>query len=141
MNKIYIWGAGTNAEYVYSMIDHEHCVIEGIVDQNEDKQGLPWNNKLRIGNPEELKSLEFDYVIFSMMNYGDAVSRGKEIGISEEKMIIYWAPYHGVGIFKDKDKQLQKEQKKRKLYENRLESAPYEWGIKPVPLIEDSDKI
>ncbi len=140
MNKIYIWGAGAYAEYVYSMVDHEHCVIEGIVDKDKGRQGMLWNHELRIGSPEELRRLEFDYVVFSMVNYGDAVSWAKEIRIPEEKMIIYWA-YHGLGILKDRDKELQKEQKKRKLYENRLESVPYEWGIKSVPIIEPPEKL
>lgn len=141
MNRIYIWGAGTFAEHVYSMIDQKNCVIQGIVDQDEEKQGLLWNNKLRIGCPEELCSREFDYVIFSMLKYENAVNQGKQIGIPEDKMILYWKPYNGVEIFKDKDAEIQKEKKKRKICENRLESAPYEWGIKAVPVIESSEKI
>lgn len=141
MKKIYIWGAGAYAKYVYSMIDQEHCVIQGIVDQDENKRGKLWNNKLRIGNPDELRSLEFDYVIFSMANYGEAVSRGKEIGISEDKMIIYWKTYYAAGVLKNKDAELQKEQKRSKIYENRLESAPYEWRVKAVPHIESAENV
>lgn len=141
MNRIYIWGAGDYAEHVYSMIDKKNCVVQGIVDKDEKKQGLLWNNKLRIGCPEELCSAEFDYVIFSMWKYVHAVNMGKQMGIPEDKMVIYWKPYHGVEIFKDKDEEIQKEKKKRKICENRLESAPYEWGIKAVPVIESSEKI
>lgn len=141
MNKIYIWGAGAYAEYVYSMIDQRYCVVQGIVDHDKSKQGLMWNSELRIGCPEELKTLEFDYIIFSMLKYSDAVNMGKQMGISEDKMIVYWKPYNGVQIFRDKDEEIQKEQRKRKVCEDRLESAPYEWGIKKVPYIEPAESL
>lgn len=141
MNNIYIWGAGSYAEYVYSMIDREDCVIQGIVDKDKNKRGMLWKNKLRIGDPAELCNAEYDYVIFSMREFDEAVSMGKKIGIPEDKMIVYWKPNNGVKIFKDKDEEIKRERNRRKIYEDRLDSAPYEWGIKSVPCIESSEKL
>lgn len=141
LNRIYIWGAGVCAEHVYAMINQERCIVQGIVDQDKNKQGKLWNDTLRIGPPEDLCSLQFDYVVFSMMKYDHAVSMCRRMGVPEDRMVIYWRPYNGAGIFKDKEQELLEEQKKRKIYENRLESAPYEWGIREVPVIGSSEKL
>lgn len=141
MKKIYIWGAGSYAEHVCSMIDQSRCMIQGIVDSDEKKQGMLWNQGLRIGRPEELCSAEYDYIVFSMQKFSGAVSMGRKMGIPEDRMVVYWQPYHGVEIFKDKDAELKKERQKRTVCEHRLESAPYEWGLKAVPVIESAEKL
>lgn len=139
MRKVYIWGAGHYAEHVYNMISRETCVIEGMIDLNQEKQGMLWNNTLMIYSPDDLLKLEYDYVILSMIKYESAESQCKELGIPDEKVIIYWKNPESDGVFKSRSLAILEEQRKRKIYENRLDSAPYEWGLKRVPQIEPSE--
>lgn len=68
MNRIYIWGEGGYAEYVYSIIDRASCAIMGIIDSDKRKQGKLWNRELKIHAPEELESLEYEWIIISVID-------------------------------------------------------------------------
>ncbi len=141
MKRIVIWGAGNYAEHVYDMINRETCTIEGIIDSDQGKQGKLWKNSIMIFSPERLSRLEYDYIVLSMKKYKSVENQCIEMRISREKIIAYWKDSDENGIFKNQALELLKEQKKRRIYENRLDSAPYEWGLKRIPHIESGEKL
>ncbi len=141
MKRIVIWGAGNYAEHVYNMINREVCIIEGIIDSDQGKQGKLWKNDIMIFSPDCLSRLEYDYIILSMMQYKSVENQCIEMKISREKIIAYWNDLDGDGIFKNQALEILKEQKKRRIYETRLDSAPFEWGLKRIPHIESGEKL
>ena len=123
------------------MINRETCTIEGIIDSDQGKQGKLWKNSIMIFSPERLSRLEYDYIVLSMKKYKSVENQCIEMRISREKIIAYWKDSDENGIFKSQALELLKEQKKRRIYENRLDSAPYEWGLKRIPHIESGEKL
>lgn len=141
MNHIYIWGAGYYAEHVYSAIDRNGCLIKGIIDCDREKQGRSWKDSIRIYSPEQLLSLEYDYIILSMLKYESVEEQCGELGIPSEKVIAYWKDSESVGIFRSRAMEILKEQENTKKYKYRYDSAPYEWGLKEVPKIESAENL
>lgn len=141
MKKIYIWGTGHYAEYVYSAISKELCIIKGFIDSDKAKQRILWKNKFMVYSPEDILELEYDFIILSMLQYKSVEIKCLELKIPKEKVISYWKDSESIGIFKSRALEILEEQKKRICYENRLNSAPYEWGLKAVPKIYSSEKL
>ncbi len=141
MINIYIWGTGFYAEHVYSAISKERCIIKGFIDSDRNKQGNLWRNESMIYSPEDILKSEYDFIILSMLQYESVENNCKELGIPKEKVISYWKDSESIGIFKSRALEILEEQKKRKVYENRLDSAPYEWGLKAVPKINSAEKL
>lgn len=141
MRRVYIWGAGGYSKIVYSLVDKEICVVEGFIDSDKSKQNSLWGNKLKVYPPEHLAKLDYDYIILSMQEYESAENKCKELGIPREKVISYWKDLEATGIFRNRTLEILEERRKRKIYEYRLDSAPYEWGIKKIPKIETAEKL
>lgn len=141
MNKIYIWGAGRYLEYIYCTINKDICSIEGIIDGDIKKQGRLWNDEIMIYPPERLCKTDFDYIIISPLSYEEIEKECKNLHIPENKVIAYWKDSGNFGLFKSRMKRLEKEYKEKLILENRLESAPYEWGLKPVPQIISGEEL
>lgn len=135
MKRVYIWGAGYYAEYVYSVIDRKSCIINGMIDSDPKKQGKLWKDKLKIHAPEELDELDYEYIIISVLKYEEVEKRCRELSIAEEKVISYWKDTESYGLFESRAERIIKEQHEKFIFACRLESAPYEWGLKPVPRI------
>ncbi len=141
MKKVLIWGAGYYAEYVYDVIDKKICTIEGIIDSDKKKQGMLWKEKLLIYSPEEINNLEFDKIIVSVKEYISVEAKAKELYIPENKIIFYWKDSESQGIFENRALRILQEKQEKEIYKNRFESAPYEWGLKKVPMIYSDEKL
>ena len=68
MKQVYIWGAGYYADFIYSVIDKEQCLVVGIVDSDTEKQRTEWKYGLYISAPEILNRVTFDYIFISPQN-------------------------------------------------------------------------
>lgn len=162
MNKIYIWGAGIYLKYIYPAIDRSSWTIEGIIDSNIDKQGQLWNKEIMIYSPQILDSKEFDYIIISPLAYEEIEKECKKLNIPENKVISYWKDSRNFGLFENwierivreyqENAVLKKElrrvrnrlentQNEMEIVQSRLENAPYEWGLKPVPKIKSGEEL
>lgn len=141
MKKIYIWGTGNYAEQVYNMINKESCTIEGIIDSDHNKQGKLWRDGLNIFSPDSLPKLKYDYIVLSMMKYEAVEKICEKMGIHKKKVISYWKGTEENTIFKNWAFEILKERKKTTIYENRLDSAPYEWGLKKIPCIKSGKNL
>lgn len=132
--KVYIWGAGYYSDFIYSVIDKEHCMVEGIVDSNIEKQGTEWKYGLCVSEPEILSSTAFDYVFISPQSYGGIEKQCKLMGIPEAKIVIYWRDREAEGLYQNRADTMVR-------YRNRWLNAPYEWGLRDVPEIRPAAEL
>ncbi len=139
--KAYIWGAGYYADFIYLVIDKEHCCVEGIVDSNTEKWGREWKYGLYISSPEILSHTMFDYVFISPQNYNGIEKQCQLMGIPEEKIVIYWRDNEAAGRFQNRADRVMETKNNCDKYRNRLLNAPYEWGLREVPQIISSVRL
>lgn len=138
IRKVYIWGAGYYCDFIYSVIDKINCLVEGIVDSDLEKQETEWKYGLRISAPEVLSRTAFDYVFISPKKYSGIKKQCRLMGIPEEKIVIYWRDKEADGLFQNRAERVMEAEKRYEKYRNRLLNAPYEWGMREVPLIKSS---
>lgn len=141
MKNIYIWGAGYFVDHVYAEIDKSSCLVKGIIDCDREKQGIIWKNNIMIFPPQHLLDAEYDHIILSMLEYKSAENECGELGIPGEKVIAYWKDSESEGIFRSRTLKMLKEIGNVERYRCRLDSAPYEWGLKKIPQIESAEKL
>ncbi len=141
MKKIYIWGAGHYSNYVYSNINQKACSVIGIVDNSQEKQGQMWNNLFIIESPNTLSTEYIDYVVISPLKNEAIKKQCIELGISQEKIIDYWSEEKNDGLFKYNTLHMLELEQDIVKYKNRLQNAPYEWGLKKTPTIKSSEEL
>ena len=135
-----IWGAGNNLETVLKYINDD-IKIRYIVDNDKEKQGTNILGFYEIISPTQLLELDFELIIVSVKNY-ESIQRAIEAMGLGSKTVYFWKDYANenchVNIFKNRIEELYKEMQ---LYKARLNSAPYEWGIKETPKIKSSESL
>lgn len=141
MKKIYIWGAGHYSYYVYSNINSKTCSVIGIIDNNKTKQGQMWNNLFNIEPPNAIKIDDIDYVVLSPLKNDTIKKQCIELGIPEEKIIDYWSEEKNDGLFKYNTLRMLELELYVKKYKNRLQNAPYEWGLNKIPNIRPAEDL
>lgn len=139
--KVYIWGAGYYADFIYSVIDKTNCTVEGIVDSDPKKHGQEWKYGLRIASPNVLKNAAFDYIFISPQNYSGIEKRCRLIGIPEAKIVVYWRDRESEGRFQNRADRVIESEKRAATYKNRLLNAPYEWGLREGPEIRTAEEL
>lgn len=135
MKRGYLWGAGYYADFIYSVIDKESCIIEGIVDSDTEKQGAKWKYGFYISAPEILNRAAFDYIFISPQNYSGIEKQCELMGISKEKIIVYWRDKEAEGLYQNRAIRVMESEKEAAKYRNRFLNAPYEWSLRYVPKI------
>jgi len=148
MKKVYIWGAGYYLKTVYEAMDKSKCQIVGIVDNDTRKQGKTWEGIISIESPEALLYAEFDYVIVSVKKYQAILKECLDLGISEDKIILFWKLDRNMPcIDGDKKKIIELEEKVLWLYgeinqcKKRIENQPYELGFGKQIHIKSSEEL
>lgn len=141
MKRGYLWGAGYYADFIYSVIDKENCIIEGIVDTNTEKQGTAWKYDIYIFVPEILNRVVFDYIFISPQKYEGIVKQCLDMGIPEEKLVIYWRDREAEGLYQNRAIRVAESEKECAKYKNRLLNAPYEWGLMEIPQIKPATEL
>lgn len=141
MKRGYLWGAGYYADFIYSVIDKTFCVVKGIVDSDSEKQGKEWKQGLSISAPEVLKEESFDYIFVSPRKYEGIIKQCLDMGIPEEKIIVYWRDKEAEGLYHNRAVRAAESDKECAKYKNRLLNAPYEWGLKEIPRIKPATEL
>ncbi|MCM1211808.1 MAG: GT-D fold domain-containing glycosyltransferase [Blautia sp.] len=141
MKKVYIWGAGYYAEYIYSIIDKKECEVVAIIDSDKNKQEQLWDYGLRIVAPDILFTQKFDKIFISVRNYEPVLNRCLEMGIARDKIVIYWQDNESIGLFENRAETILKCENSIYKYMSRLENAPYEFGAREIPDIQSSEQL
>ncbi len=140
MKQIYIWGAGYGARQVIEEIDNTKTAILGILDHDKRKQGADIFPGIPILSPTEISEKEFDYILISVKKYESVEEECTTLGIPAEKIISYWKE-EASPIFKSRAKRIETLNHEKNLFRNRLDSAPYEWGVKRSPQIRSGTEL
>lgn len=139
--KIYIWGAGYYADFIYSVIDRKNCAVVGVIDSDSEKQGKEWKYGLPVFAPEVLRKIIFDYIFISPQKYEGIEKQCLDMGIPKEKVIVYWRDREAEGLYQNRADRVIENEKKCAEYRNRYLNAPYEWGMKEVIEIKSAEKL
>ena len=123
------------------VIDKSTCTVKGIVDSDPQKQRSVWKHDLSIFAPEVLKEERFDYIFISPQKYKGIVEQCLNMGIPEEKIVIYWRDREAEGLYQNRASRVAESDKECAKYKNRLLNAPYEWGLKEIPQIKPTTEL
>ena len=139
-----MFGTGLSAEKALKSIKSISDII-AYADNNYNKHGTEYKG-VKIINPNELKTLDFDYVIIAIIKYKEVCEQLIKIGIDTSKIIAYFDTnsvykkdfdtIFNVGVFiKDNyDLKIQKMNAK-------LDNLPYEInGDKNAPIIKNIEE-
>lgn len=140
MKQVYIWGAGYGARQVIEEIDSAKTVILGILDHDKRKQGADLFPDIPIIPPSEIQGKTFDYIIISVKKYKAVEEECKSLGIPAEKIISYWKEECSP-VFKNRAGRIETLTHEKNIFRNRLDSAPYEWGVERCPQIRSGTQL
>ncbi len=135
MFQVYIWGAGHYAKQTIDEIEDTRVKILGIVDCDGNKQGKKLFSVFPIIPPTELSERDFDFIIISVRNYKPIKAECKKFGIPDEKVIAYWKENVDDKFWKNRAQRIEILIREKETLQYRLDSAPFEWGIKESPKI------
>lgn len=137
--NVLIWGAGNMCGRVCNELAGRINIV-GIIDSNIDKQGKI-KDEIKIISPEQIFEIDFDYIVVSVIKDGEIENYCKRIGLNLEKVIFYWRDSLTALGIKNRFVQLINAKYKIQLLEARLDSYPYEYGIKSVPNIKSAKEL
>lgn len=135
MTQVYIWGAGHYAWQVVNEIDDERVHIAGILDHDETKQGTMLFCGIPVISPSEVVGRSFDYIVISVKKFRPIEKECEALGIAYAKVISYWKTEEGGPVFKNRPERIEELLQEKRVLQYRMDSAPYEWGVKPSPTI------
>lgn len=135
MLDVYIWGAGHYVEQVINEIDDKKVHILGILDNDQMKQGTKLFHKIPILSPSYILGRNFDYVIISVKNYKSIEVECEKLGIAADKVVSYWKKEDDKYVFKSRPERIEELLQENRQFQYKIDSAPYEWGLKPSPKI------
>lgn len=145
MMQVYIWGAGYYARQVIDEIDNTKVHIAAVLDNDEEKQGSDLFGTVPVVSPLMIVGKEFDYLVISVKNYVPIEQECRAMGIAPEKVISYWKDQSDAPVFIKRSERIemltQMVAQEKKLWQCRLDSAPYEWGIKKSPNILSASEL
>lgn len=131
--EIVVWGAGKYLHYVLEAI-REDVNVAAIVDMDTLKQGKFFNN-IKIISPDELRCYKFEIIIISCVK-SKSIQEYIEINKFGNKRIIkFWESDEEADVLKNKNQILLDNIRKLDIYRARLDSAPFEWGLRKIPNI------
>lgn len=100
MENILIFGTGGGAEKVLKTVDEDSKIV-GFIDNNEQKQGTLFHDKI-VYSIAEIKSLSWDVIVICSVAYKVIVKQLLEIGIPLER-IKSWEYFHQKRFLKQYD--------------------------------------
>ncbi len=137
IKKLYLWGAGYYSKLVYGTVNKELCIVQGIVDCDNEKQGSIWNDEFSIISPDVLLNVEFDYILITVKAYDEIFKKCLDLGISRDKIVAFWKPDEYMP-YVDRRKGIVELERKLEKYKQRLSNLPYELGIGESPDIKSA---
>jgi len=140
MKKVYIWGAGQCFDIVYESVNRELCVIVGVIDTNQSKQGKTIGDGLTVVSPNVLLDVAFDYILISVRDYEQIVEKCRKMKIDDEKIIAFWNPGCR-SPYIDCTKTVWNLKRMLDIYKYRWENLPYELGMGEFPIVRSSDAL
>lgn len=137
---ILIWGAGRYCQYVIDCIK-SGVNIRAIVDSDKKKCGRKWKNtEIPVVLPERIREIKYDYIVVSVIKYESVRSKCLELEICDNSIIFFWEDKVYSDVITNRIEKILVEKHKADIYRARLDSAPYELGVKEVPKIISAEE-
>lgn len=138
--NILIWGAGRYCQYVIDCIKPTVNIL-AIIDSDERKSGRKWENTdIPIEKPEMVREINYDYIVVSAINYDSIKNKCRELGICQKSVIIFWEDKVYSDVIINRTDKILAEKHRADVYRARLDSAPYEWGLKNIPKLISAEE-
>lgn len=91
MIKLLIWGTGKYCKPVCESLDMSVCSIIGFIDSEKIKQGNLIAGSYRIYSPNDIKKMQWDYIIVSARHHCESILRVcANMKIQRTKLILFW---------------------------------------------------
>ena len=136
--RILLWGAGHYLEQVLGEVDEKNVYILAIIDSDKNKQGDIVKG-IRILSPDDGLSINFDRILITVKESESIYKQCLSMGVEEGKIISYWGIKDDLLVSRaDRIEEIIDENKALRI---RLDSAPYEWGVKDTPYIYSANEL
>lgn len=135
VKRVYLWGAGRTADYIYERLLERDCELLGIIDSDAGKQGREWRDDLRILSAERLLAGDFDYLLITPKEYDGIEETCAKMEIPKEKILVYWRDEGCRPIVKNRSAYISSLEKEYQRYRRRWENVPFEYGRERTPVI------
>ena len=86
---VYIWGTGRGELNLSNYLSAETVNIIAYVDIDENKQKKGYKG-LSVLPPKKIGK-KFDYIVLSMVQYGDAKNQLLEMGVTQDKIVAFYS--------------------------------------------------
>lgn len=132
--KVIIWGAG---RYLFLVLEalREDTEVVAIVDSDPSKHGKIINN-IKVILPFELDNYRYDAIIISPLKSASSIEDYLETDKYCNKRIInIWKCEEETDILKSRNEIILDSIEQKEIYRARIDSAPYEWGLRKTPEI------
>ena len=86
---VYIWGTGKGEQNLSIYLDTDKVNILGYIDIDVDKQKKGYKG-LKVISPKRIGK-KFDFIILSMVQFGEPKNQLIEMGISSEKIVAFYS--------------------------------------------------
>lgn len=136
MKKLFLWGAGVCADYVYDKILRQNCEILGIIDNDIEKQGREWKYGVMVFPPEHLAVASYGYILITTKEYQGIYEECLEMKIPEEKILAYWRDDESRGIFENRSVYITYLEIECRRNELKIANFPFEYGLERTPVIK-----
>lgn len=141
MLKIFIWGTGKLSSKVYSAVRKDIARVIGFIDSQEEKQGKEYADGIKIYAPDFLQKAEYDYLIISVANDREILKMCGCLEVGRDKIISYWNEDWEHLFLESNYKIIRELENQLRLYQLRLENAPYEYGKETGPVIRPGNEL
>ena len=145
MKKIVIWGTGEYGNLLYDSLRTDLCLIAGAIDTDREKQGKIWREGTYVFPPSYLQTIEYDYIVIAVSQYGFVLAYCDDLGIISDKILVLSRDWENLDFIDYKLKTIFK--LKREIgtlkWQNdiRWNNIPYELGIYKAPIIRPSEEL
>lgn len=137
--KVIIYGMSAKVETVISWIKSDVEIL-CIVDKDKDKLGRKSKSGFEVKPISELSRNDYEFIVVSTINDKSIEEDLRKLRLLD-KAIFFWRDYRsGSGETPFRNRILEG-LKETEAYKWRLDSAPYEWGIKKIPYIRSSEEL
>lgn len=90
MKKIFVFGIGIGYKKLKDFINYNNYEILGFIDNNKDKQGTEFEEKM-IFSPEDAIKMEFEYILIASIFYDEIEDQLIKLGVDASKIIKYYS--------------------------------------------------
>lgn len=87
--RVLIYGTGSSARVLYNILDFKKLEIVAFIESEPKEETLYLNKKFKVFSPEEIKKVDFNYILIASMYFEEIKLILEALGIKKEKIICF----------------------------------------------------